>query len=303
MVDAWEDLEPASFNGLVFPMLSLDIDGSLRMPRRARPYRDGAKLDSTGTEPEEFKVEAIFHANVTEPGDSGPPMWPDRLNQLIAQFKLGYTGTLHLPWMRNIRCKAERWSRRANSESHRGGETLSVTFVEDNEENLEDSVEYSTVRATAQQQVLELVVDAEAIAVWDGTFEDLTQFAADLEGVLNAPGEFLEDVIHKAKRVANACRRIMAAIATKVPGRDQGEDPASARVMARLLALADAAAQAQAEAEAQLPATIEVRYQTDRDIYDIATERGQSARDLIAINSEIEDISYIPAGTPVKVFA
>ncbi len=307
----WNTLLPVSWQAdgeeqiLFMVWGQLRSDGSIRLNRREVPWRPGEKLDETGPNAGEHNLECPFFNTVTEPdlGDT-PQMWPDRLNALEAQFLTAKTGTLHLPWKRNIRCKADTWSRVADIEGQREGETLTVKFVEDNEDNLDrPAAENVSVRANIQRVVEEAQFDAESEGGWDGSWEDITEFAAGLEGVLNAPAEFAADIAHKARRVGRAARSIRNSLTSRVTGRDQLNDPNGEPAYRRLFLLEDLAAQAEAEAVASLPPTSTRTFPTDRDIHSIASELGQNARDLMSLNGHIEDLGFIEAGTPVVVFA
>jgi hypothetical protein len=310
MAGEWEQLGPASFKidgeiELKFMLVDQGIGGGNRVPKRERVFRNGRKLDFTGTRGDDFALTAIFNNALTEPGMGDyPQMWPDRLDRLEAAFKTGKTGTLHLPWRRNIRCKPETWSRRATAGDERDGETLTVTFLEDNEDTVDEaSTATVSVQASVLRKAAEAVFDLEKEGAWDGSFEDFTQLAADLEGVLAAPGEFLADVVHKAGRVRRAADSIRKSLSSRAPGRDHMLGPEGAQAERRLVEIMDLAGLAEAEASSHLPKIVTRTFPTDRDIYSIATELGQSARGLIAINGQIEDLAYIPAGTPVHVFA
>ncbi len=310
MAGEWELLGPASFEvegeiALKFMVIDQSIGGGNRIPKRERVFRNGRKLDFTGTRGDDFQISAIFNNNLTEPdiGDY-PQMWPDRLDRLEAAFKTGKTGTLHLPWRRNIRCKADTWTRKATAGDERDGETLQVTFLEDNEDSVDEASTASvSVQASVLRKAEEAVFDLEKEGGWDGSFEDFTQLAADLEGVMAAPGEFLADVVHKARRVRRAADSIRQSLSSRAPGRDHMLGPEGAKAERKLVEIMDLAGLAEAEASSHLPAIVTRTFPTDRDIYSIATELKQSARDLIAINGELEDLAFIPAGTPVHVFA
>ncbi len=310
MAGEWEELGPASFQvegeiELKFMVVDQQIDGSNRVPKRRRIFRDGARLDFTGTEADRIVVNAIFSNTLQEPdlGDY-PQMWPDRLDRLERAFKSGQTGTLHLPWRRNIRCKAESWTRKANSGDNRDSELLTVTFSEDNEDKVDAaSTQSVSVQASVLRGAAEAVFDLEREGAWDGSFEDFTQLAADLEGALSAPGEFLSDVMHKARRVQRAAASIRESLSSRVEGRNHLLGPEGAKAERKLVEIIDLVGRALGDAAERGPQIVSRTFPTDRDIYSIATELGQSARDLIAINGHIEDLSFIPAGTPVYVYS
>ncbi len=309
--DTWQSLGPASWQAddgpeVKFAVVSRKKSSGNRLPERARPYQDGSKSDHTGRKADEFAVEAIFQQDATsEEADLGdtPAMWPDRINLLDAQLGSRKVGTLHLPWERNIRCRAVTWERSALPEDLRGGERMSITFRRDNEDNLDGSaIEEVSVRATVRRAADEAVFDLEREGMWDGSIEDFTALAADVEGLLAAPGEFRQDMLHMARRLGNAAASIRSSFMSRVPGRDKGNDPDSAVATQRLLEIEELSARALAEAASSQPPLVARRFDTDRDLYSIAAELRQDAEALIEVNPQIEDPSDIQAGSTVFVF-
>lgn len=305
--DEWIVLGPASYQPdggveLFLVVISQEQEGGLRLAKRERAYRPGAKLDDTDRRERSFALELLFHNDVTE-DTPGPTMWPTRANAFEAAIeKSGVVGTLHLPWRRNIRCRCERYKRKASADQHRGGETFSVTFVEDNEENVADQTTFVAVVASARSVVEQAIFSAESEGIWSGGLEDLTTLVSQLEAWINAPGEYLEGVATAARRVQHLSTRLLGALQTQAEGSDRLRDPAGSSFYDSLVELQDIAARAVGEAASRFPPTRTVRFDRDRSIYDIATEFGQPSRDLIAVNSELEDPAFIPAGTAVQVF-
>jgi prophage DNA circulation protein len=309
--DSWEDLPASSYQADGLPALlviarMVTEDGSLRVVKHTRPFQEGWKLDDTGANGDDLQVEMMFHPDVDE-GDTNDgqlQIWPDRLEALIRQFKTGKTGTLHLPWKRNLRVKPDKWNRRATSDEHRGGEILTVTFTTDNEDDLDrEAFEGVSVKSQLERRAEATKFDMDSVGAATGSIEDVTQLAADLVGLMNAPGDYAAAIAHQAQRVRRAAQFLLEGFTTAVTGRDQLNDPAGSRGARGLLDLLDFAAGAEAEASERLPRTRTARYPTDRDIFSIAAELGQNANDLMSINSALEDPSFIPRGAPVTVFA
>lgn len=308
--DIWSAMDPASYKAdggelILFPARSAGERGGNRIARRERPWQAGAKLDAIGSKPDELTIEALFHNDIIEPGlGESPALYPDRLDALVAAFKLGTTATLNLPWKRNLRVKADSWDRRATADDTRGGEVLTVTFITDSEDNLDrEAFERVSAKANVNRVAEAATFTMKSIGAWDGSIEDITQFASELQGYLNAPGEYLSAIAHRAKRIRRAVTGLMGALSTAVPGRGQLADPEGSNARLQLLELLELAAAAEEEARASLPKTRSVTFARARDIYSIATEVGQDPRVLISINSALEDPGYIEAGTPVLVLA
>jgi len=176
--------------------------------------------------------------------------------------------------------------------------------VEDAEEQLlAGAIGQSGVRARLATAVEEALFDAASIGAWDASFEDITQLAADIEGALATPGQYLDDVKHKAGRVRRAAQAIKASVTTRTEGRDAGSDPSGELFMRKMTEVEDLAAQAEAQAAAAERPIVIRTWKAARDIFDIAASLGQDPGDLMSINSDIDDLGAIPAGTPVRVFA
>lgn len=309
LTDQWLEMGATSFQAdggqrIMVAARLVEERGRNRIAPRVRPWQRASKLDSTGPDSDSWTLEILFHNDVTEP-DLGelPRMYPDRLDALIEAFKTGETLTLHLPWKRNLRVKAVDWTRRATAEEFRGGEILTVSILEDNEDNLDrEAFERVSGKAQALNLADGLALDLESMGAWTGSLEDVTVFASELQGLLNAPGDYLDDLASAAKRLRNAVKDTLNALLEATPGAGGGLDAAAgASAKLKALELLELAAGAEAEATASLPKTRTVTFNRDRDIYSIAAEFRQSPRDLIRVNTNLEDPAFIEAGTPVLV--
>lgn len=314
--EVWTDLLVASFQAdfrteVFFAILGNTESGSMRIAKRDRPWQNGAKLDDIGANADDFQLRLIFHNDVTEPGmgaeDGGwsnYQPWPNAHDELLDQFHTGTTGTLNLPWKRGIRCKATQWTSVTSADDTRGGAIVTVTFTTDNEDSLDrEALELASVTATTNRDADATSFDMDSLGMFDGSIEDITELAADLVGLLNAPNDELSAILHASQRLRRAVTFVMSSFSSAVPGRDQMNDADGAGARLRLLGLLDLAGRAEGEALSALPQTRIVVFPRVRDIYSIATEVGQSARTLMSINDAIEDLSYIPAGTPVRILA
>lgn len=315
MAGEWKDLLPAEWippGGGDPIVLAVAIEGFGKtdgniLALRGRPYRAAHKVDRIRREGKRWRTTCYFHNDIQQPGfslDEGLRPWPERCDAFESSLDIDVTGTLNLPWERNIRCFPEGWERTTLGDEVRDGEKIVVSWVEDNEDALDGSqIQRVSVRATATRKAEEAVFDAEKDGMWDGSFEDFTQLAADIEGTLAAPGEYLNDVEHKSNRVRRAGKSIIESFSSRTPGRDGMRDPDGARAERKLEELIDAIARAVRETQAGAPATTIRTFPSDRDLYAIAAQLGQDVSALIALNTHLEDILHIPTGTIVLVYA
>jgi hypothetical protein len=306
--DGWQDLPICDFQAdgrqvVQFLLLTIEENGSLRAPKRDRPYQPGAKLDNVAANADDFVATIQFHNSLDEPGLSTTlRQWPDAVEEVIGQFHTGETGTLNLPWKRGIRCKAMNWRRVENASSDRGGAIVTVTFTTDNEDAINrEAFQLVSVRAQTPSAVADATFDADSQNMFDGSIEDITSFAADLVGLMNAPDELVGTIVAASRRLSRAVTFLMAGFQTAVTGRDSGNDPDTANTRLKLLALLGLAAQAEGDAIARLPKSIDVTYPWVTDIWSVASELSQPSALLIELNDAIEDLSYIERGTPIKV--
>jgi hypothetical protein len=300
--DSWINLPPATFvlDGYThtFTARMVTSAGSNRIARRNRPFQDGAKLDHVGNNPDEIDLECLFHPDVTEPG-ADFERWPSALELFEEALKTGKTGTLNLPWKRGLRAKGDSWGRTANAEEHRGGESVRVKFVTDNEDSLDrEAIQKVSVRSTVNGAVEAAQFDLESEGAWDAGIEQVTTLAAQVQALLATPGDTLDSLLH----VANRLRRAVESTAAALDKGPLAADPQGSSVRQKLLELAELAARAEGEALAVRPKTRTYLAPRDTTIFLIATELGQKARELMAINGAVEDFNAIPRGTPVTVF-
>lgn len=306
----WNTCEPASFEvpGLprcIFPVWGrLEADQSVRVAARSIPWVDGEELDETGLGARTWTCEAAFINDISKfengIGDN-PPLYPDRLELLERIFQSKKTGTLHLLWKRNIRAKLVQF-RRIGDDSRRDCEVVALTFKEDNEAKLDAQTATGVaVQVNTRLQVAKATFDAERSGMWDGSWENITLLASQLEAALNAPGDFLEDIGQKAHRVQAAIDRIFAAFQTNTEGRDGMRDPEGAAAWRQLFLLRMLAEDAEAQARAGRPTVIVVRVPRDTSIWAFSAQNDQDPDLLLRLNPQVEDPNWIPAGTQLNL--
>jgi hypothetical protein len=304
----WEQCEPASFafdggEPFVFPTFEdYEIAHGLRAVCREIPWVDGEQIDATGTTGERFALNCPFFNEIQLEDPvygTSVPLYPDRLEQLCALFRQGKTGMLHFQTRRNVRCKAVRWVRRGRTDMQ-DGETLAVEFAVDNEAKLDGpTTETVSVKVNLTRKIEEAEFEAERTGGWDGSWEDITAFAAQLDAAMSAPSEFRDDIRQKAHRLGAACDRVLESHSRNVEGRDEFTDCASYPARRGLEEVRDMAYRAEGETVQGRPRIIMRRYQHDLSMWEIADLEGLDAGRLLYINTAIEDPAWIPAGTPI----
>jgi prophage DNA circulation protein len=304
----FEQSTPCSFTvrGLktAFAVTSIKESGGNRIVRRQRPYRDGAKLDDTGSKEKVWVLDAVFENSIDEPGiEQVPHPYPYALNQLLASFDNHETGDLELPTRGKIRCRGESYDRTESNEE-RDCARVSLTFVQDNEDNVDaSSFQTPSSRATVRRDA-DLAIDGlEGIGALSDLVESLGAAAQDLQDALAAPGELVQDVDQKAARVVRLVDNVERQFTvTDQAGRDLLNDPDAWATVRQLAMLKDRTAIAMDEKTSSLPRIVTVVFQTTRSLFDIATELAQDPQDLMNLNSRLENFLAIESGTIVRVF-
>jgi hypothetical protein len=206
-VDYFKEYGPATWTvggtKLGFPVFSIDEEGGNRIVLHERPRRDGAKLDDTGSKPRRFSFEAIFDNGLLALPDAeltlndingGLQLYPDVLNAMCDSWDFHDTGDLFVPTRGKVRARAETYTRN-ESANIRNFARVRFTFVVDNEDSL-DATAFTppSVSASAISVAKVMEEEAEKSGAWDGSIADLMEFANNIEGLANAPGDFLADV-------------------------------------------------------------------------------------------------------------
>lgn len=302
----WSKAKPASFEvegrpKVLFPVWN-NVEGShgIRVVGRQVPFVDGEQLDETGCTAKEWTTDIPFFNDLvdSEPGiGASPVLYPDRLELLESVFELRKTGTLHLPWRRNIRCKAITWRRVATTDRF-DGETLVVQWRQDNENKLDNPSAGAGLKVSLSFEVQQAVFEAEREGMWDGSWEQLTTLSSQLESAMSAPAEFKADVLHKANRVVRCCETIINAFSTNVLGRDTMNDASGSRAHSRVRRIRDAAARAEAEAREGRPRVRTRRTPVSGSIWSISRLPGwmYDPYDLLDLNPNLPDPNDIPVG-------
>jgi prophage DNA circulation protein len=304
----WQNSKPASFevegyDPVVFPVWQQTSgDTGLRAVCRPIPWVHGEEIDNTGLNAITWNLSAPF-ALVLQ-GEDGigdePPLYPTRLEKLIELFETCKTGTLHLPWKRNIRCKALTWRRVANADMI-DAEVLEITFKTDNENLLDQQKAQSIPASTVRQLAIQAQFEAERVGAWDGSWEDLTRLTAQLEAIMLAPSEYRQDVASKAQRVSSCCDRLLSAHSKSEAGRNAFVDPASAPAVRLLILIRGQADSAEAEARTgTVQGVVTKTIERATSIWEYAIAVGMDPYEMLTLNPQIEDPNYIPAGTQIK---
>ena len=295
-----------------FAAITIDESGGNRIIERERAYRDGCKLDDTGAKGKRWQLEAKFENTIDEPGLSSVNgdlvLYPDILNAMIDSFDRFHdqAGDLYVPTRGWIRARLLDY-RRKESPDQQDCADLTLLFVEDNEDRVDArAFTPASAKANARRLAETTSFDEQSDGVWGPDSMSLQELAAGLESWANAPGDMLAEVDQQAGAAIGCVNRVLKAFSQKggtSDGRSILLDPESSSTSRKLHATKEIAAQARAEAGRGKPKLITVVFERDQSLVTIASLLKQNVDDLLFANPQIGDPAYIPAKTPVKIYA
>jgi hypothetical protein len=287
---------------LFFTPLTISEEGANRLVERERPYRDGAKIDDTGSKARRWRVEVIFNNSLVETyvpsgqrGASRQPSYPETLNDLIRSFDMHETGDLTLPTIGKIRARALSYSR-SESFEERDQAKATFTWVEDNEDSVgARAFSPPTVKATVLALAYQTTFSAASDATFDSTLADLNEAASKLEAIANFPGDTVQDLDAQAGIVVAATDRVTRAFTTEAPterARRQLTDPDSSVTQRKLLQLKSTARKAKKDLSPEGITRLVIRDATN--LYSIAVNTNKNVEELIRLNPGIDPLQVAP---------
>lgn len=186
----------ASFDGIEFPWIEIEIKGGLREYEHVYLHRPGGEIESLGRKLYEFRFSCPFH----EVSVAYPNLYPARLFELIRRLETEESGTLVVPNYGRFRVKGLDWSRRLAARI-KTGERVELVFKEDQQIQL----------VTEQQAALAFASiptkSALVFALYEQKIADFTsRVPTDAEGTrilgdLDTARYALQDAILKVQEV------------------------------------------------------------------------------------------------------
>lgn len=281
-----------------------------RIVPHKRLYRPGARHDDTGSEPRIWTLTFLAHNDSDEPGIPAA-YYPDIVNQLEDSAEVHEVGTLYTT-RGPRRCRLEEITRIEDRSAGTDAATITVVWVEDNEDNVTaSSFQAPSARSVAKNQLL-LVGDGTRRAGFGGGdfFESLRLATSALIALAEGPGNAVAEIEREEQILTDSIDQIETAFGSA--NADAAAemtalltDPMAAAPGRMLRRLADTCARASSEkASGFANAAIVVRrYSSVMSIFDVANDVDQDAYDLLQLNDTIATPNSIPAGIPIRVFA
>lgn len=301
---AWQ---VASRDKLFFPIVGqLQEKGGKRLVRHPRPYRKGAKLDSTGVKEREWTFTIEFNNTFREQDIDNPaPLYPDVLNSLIQSFDDDETGTLTLPTIGDVRARADSYTRIEDT-NERDQATLQVTFVEDNEESAAAiTFLQPSVRSSIGNSADATVFSADAVGATDGDLAQAKQKSITIAQLLAAPGRAVSDL----QAISLDAQRALARVRSNQESfaRAVGlahDEPRGSEFWRNLIRLQDLEAKSSDEKFSSRPRITTFIVDVDRtNLFAIAARFKQDAGELLDLNSDrLPDPFALEKGDVIRVY-
>lgn len=289
-----------------FPVRTIRESGENRIVERERPYRDGAKLDDTGSKATHWSLEVLFHSTSNESDidsiNGGLPLYPDVLNEVRSLFDTHETGDLVVPTVGKKRVKAVTFER-VETWDARDSALVNLVFAEDNEDNVDfRSLAAASANANARRLGETTTFDAQSSGAWHASLSIIDELAASLESLVNAPGTVEQDVKQVAKRIQGNAVRVGQAFKNSArAGRDLFNDPSNSRAERKLVRQRDMSARSAAESRRGRPQLVAIVFYEATTLFRVSVVVNQSFEDLLEVNPLIDPF-FILAGTQINVF-
>jgi hypothetical protein len=198
-----DDLPPTSFEGIAFPVESIEVRGSIREHVHQYAHANGGSVEKMGLNPYEIAIDAPF-MNVFSAYASAPALWPDAINTLVAYFENQHTGKLFIPTVGTFSAYCLNWTRKLVAKL-KSGERATLAFKEDTTDAVElfDTGLRPTLElASASLQTL--LPAAPKLSL----FDRLQDAVNDVGKLLDAPDRLGALAEAKLLYIADLCKQI-----------------------------------------------------------------------------------------------
>lgn len=215
--DLLSQLLETSYKGISFPSTSVDININHDVVEHRRMDRNGAKLENTGLEPFSFNVVIPFCNGLARgPNETWDKLYPDTYLKFLDVVVERTTGDFIHPEVGLRRCKIKT-AKSILDPNYRNGTVLSVTFVEDTEEDDVALTKNATidVAATAavdlDNAIANLNPPIDTGLELDG-FKLFSDFVNAIQGIFDQAGLLQQQIIGKIDRVVNKINKLSESV-------------------------------------------------------------------------------------------
>jgi hypothetical protein len=203
-----------------------------------------------------------------------------------------------------VRARAETYTRKEGADQVDTA-TLTVTFVQDNEEALDRAaLNPPSVTATALRLSEQTTFTAQSLGVWSPDLATLRERCNELETAMKAPGRASADVATVARANRRAIESVLATAQTELGRLGIFGEPRSSGLHNQLATLSDRIARSEDERTSSRPPTrpyvVDVEHTS---ILEIAVRERQDAAELLDLNAaRVADPFDLSRGDVIKIF-
>jgi prophage DNA circulation protein len=288
-----------------FPITDFAQAGGNRIVQHERAYRDGARLDDTGSKARQWTFTAHFGNRLEEPGiPATVNLYPTVLRQLIRSFDEHETGDLILPPIGKVRARAETYNWRETPDEDDAA-TIELVYTEDNEDALDRAVlDLPGVTATIFKLAEQTTFTAQKNGAWNDDLASLTEVCSEIEGLMLAPGRGVSDLGAVIRAHRRALQGLLQTTATVLGQGDALSEPRASDTHRQVRTMMDREAQAEEERTQSRPRTKAFVIDVERtSIFEVAARFDQDAEELLDLNgARIEDPFLLVRGDVIRLF-
>jgi prophage DNA circulation protein len=284
-------LPRASFQGLEFPVESVDVRGGIRTHLHEYPHWPSAALEKLGRKPYEITMVSNFQTTFAK----WPGLWPKRLADLRDLFEAEASDYLVIPSIGKMWCCCTDWDQSMTAKIL-SGEKATFKFIEDSRD---------------QFSVEKLVqVNVESLATNGQRFDTLTSTMnprpSIFDQVLDAVNSVLA-VIDTAKAYGGLVEAKILALANLCKEADQRielQDASNHAILDALRDLWSSALKMLDDTQRTGGKIVRFRVPATMSVADVAAlvyRDATRAVEILTLNP-IDDAFAIPAGTVLKIY-
>jgi len=278
-----------------------------RNTQNKRPYRDGAQLQNTGADPIAWSFVVVVNSTVSEPGLGHEYVYPDYADRITKQFWNGATGTLTLPTRGPVRAKLDNYRRVDNPIDGVDTAVINAAFTRDNEEKIDAAaIQKNPVKGSHASLATQTKDSADREGA-NPQLVDVREWLSDVAGLINAPGDAIEDIDVRRKSIERGFESVFDALddlGEQVGGAGSVFDNGFPETTFSAERARDAVANAEQERAERRGRIQGYAVQRDTSLSALAQQLGQDYQALLDLNSaRVADPSDVREGDRILIYA
>jgi prophage DNA circulation protein len=284
-------LPRASFQGLEFPVESVDVRGGIRTHLHEYPHWPSAALEKLGRKPYEITMVSNFQTTFAK----WPGLWPKRLADLRDLFEAEASDYLVIPSIGKMWCCCTDWDQTMTAKIL-SGEKATFKFIEDSRDQF-------SVEKLVQVNVESLPTNGQR---FDTLTSSMDPRPSIFDQVLDAVNSVMA-VIDTAKAYGGLVEAKILALANLCKEADQRielQDASNHAILDALHDLWSSALKMLDDTQRTGGKIVKFRVPATMSVADVATlvyRDATRAVEILTLNP-IDDAFAIPAGTVLKIY-